>query len=77
MRTDQERSQIFSLIASPQWETIRQVAEEFCVKAKTETSSASTEWEFIQACLIAEGKAQGVRQFLQELGKEANYKINE
>lgn len=73
MRTEQERAQIRSLIGSPQWATVVQTAEELCTKIKNDVASTDNQWESTRNALLAEGKAGGIRQFLQQLGQEASY----
>lgn len=73
MRSEQEREQIRSLLRSPQWRTIQDVANEVCAKLKNEAEAKGTEWETISTFLLADGGAKGIIRFMQELGKEANH----
>lgn len=73
MRTEQERGQLRSIVGSPQWSTVTQLADELCTKIKNDVVSTDNEWESNRAFLIAEGKVEGIRQFLQEIGREAAY----
>lgn len=67
MLTDLEKSQIRGLIYSPQWKTIEKVAEELILKCRGENTVQGTEWEMVRDTLLAQGKAQGVELFFQEL----------
>lgn len=73
MRTEQERSQLRSIVSSPQWATVKDVAAELCSKIKNDAVSTGDQWESTRAFLLAEGKAQGIMQFLKEVMQEANY----
>lgn len=73
MRTEQERSQLRSVVSSPQWETVKLVAMELCAKIKKDLESKDTEWETVRAALLAEGMGKGIVYFLQELANESSY----
>ena len=57
MRSEQEREQIRSLLRSPQWRAVQDVANEVCAKLKTEAEAKGTEWETISSFLLADGGA--------------------
>lgn len=73
MRTEQERGQLKSLIMSPQWATLEQVAEELCTKVRIEAVSTDSEWESMRSYVKGEGAADGIKRFLQEVKNEAMY----
>ncbi len=75
MRTEQERGQLRSILGSPQWLAVTQLADELCVKIKSDAVSTDNEWESLRAYVLAEGKVAGIRQLLQEIGREANAEI--
>ncbi len=72
MRTEQERSQLRSIIGSPQWLAVRQLADELCAKIKSDAVSTDNQWESTRTFLLAEGGVNGIKHFLQEIGREAN-----
>ena len=68
--TDLEKSQIRGVIYSPQWGTIRKVAEHLIISFTAENTLKETEWETLRDTLLKEGRAQGVEGFFQELIKQ-------
>ena len=73
---DLEKSQIRSLIFSPQWKAIERIAEDIIVKFRAENTLKETEWETLRDTLLKEGRAQGVEQFFQELIKQTTIDKN-
>lgn len=71
MRSEQERSQLRSIVQSPQWKTVIAVAEELCVNVKTEQIPYDTEWETLRETLINEGQSRGIKRLLQSVEREA------
>lgn len=71
--TGQERAQLRSIVQSPQWATVKQLAESLCIKTKVDVGVRDTEWDFLKDSLLAEGKVLGIKQFIQEVANEAHY----
>ena len=71
-KNEQERSAIKHLLSSAQWPVIERLAEELCQRLKSDNLVRDTEWETIQATLLAEGEVRGIRRFIKELYGEVS-----
>lgn len=67
MLTDIEKAQIKHIIESPQWETVKRVADLFIQKIQSRSVISDNQWETIKNTITKEGKVQGIREFIQEL----------
>lgn len=62
-----EKQQILSVIQSPQFRIIEQVAKEFCDKLSREPVVGDSQWETIKTAVMTEGKIRGINDFISEL----------
>ena len=63
----QEEQFIRSLVQSPNWAVIENLAKEIVNKINEDNSIRDTEWETIRATLGKEGKVEGIKQLLSEM----------
>jgi len=71
MITDKDKSILRALTTSPQWATVRLVAEEHIKELWAEYTVFDTEWETIRATIEKEAKVRAVKRFLQELDRQS------
>mgnify|MGYP001604636539 CR=1 FL=1 len=65
--TDMEKSQLRSILQTPQWRTFERIAELLIAKIKDDSALRETNEATLREFLLQEGKIQGIRQFFQEL----------
>ena len=71
MISQTEKSQIRQILSSPQWQTVELLANTLMAKIREDTPIRDTEWDTLKAVLAQEGKVQGIKEFIQELYKQA------
>ena len=71
MLTNPEKSQIKSLLQSPQWATLERVIELLIRNIKDQSCLRESEWETLKATITREAEESGIRRLVQELYKEA------
>ena len=62
-----EKSQIKHIVESPQWETVKRLADLFIQRIQSKSVIRDTQWETIKDTITKEAKVQGIREFIQEL----------
>lgn len=67
MITNPEKSQIKSLLQSPAWGAVEQIANQLIAKIAAEPKIKDTEWDTLKATLIDEGQITGIKRIIQEL----------
>ena len=70
--TPEQKSALKNFLQSPQWETVRFLADEYIDRVRTGSSVKDTEWETAVSILSKENKEAGVREFIQELFNSAS-----
>lgn len=71
MLTDPQRSQIKSLLQSSQWPAAQDLANEICDRLSSNSKVRDSEWETLKTALVEEGMVRGIRNFIDELYKQA------
>lgn len=67
-----QKKQIRQTISSPQWAAFELLANEMCDKIKEDSVVRNTEWDTLQAVLLAEGQLRGIRNFIKECYEHAS-----
>jgi len=68
--TDLEKQQIRYLVRSPQWKSLERARDLYIEKVRATLGSKNSQWETLKCFLIAEGKIEGIKEFLNELIKQ-------
>lgn len=71
MISQQDKSAIKMLLQSPQWRVAQYVADELIKNYQNQSKLGSTEWETARNVVRDEGRCEGIRNFVQELFKQA------
>lgn len=68
-----ERQQQFlrRLVTEPDWETIKQLAEELIREIQESPKLSRSAWQTLQKTAFDEGQVQGIRKFVQTIMEEA------
>lgn len=66
-----EKSAIRSLIQSPAWRFVEQVAVEVQAKIASENGSQESEWDVVKSTLLKQGQIEGIARFIQEILSQA------
>ena len=70
--TDNEKSQLRTLITDPKWSAVEKAKEIYCAGERDNSPLRETEFETLKALMANEYKVQGVREFLQRLIEQAH-----
>lgn len=73
MLTEKERSQLLSLLQTPQWGAVEAVANNLCDKLAYDSTIRASEWDTLSETLLKEGQIRGIRRLLQELYNHAGH----
>lgn len=67
MITQQQKSQIKSILQHPSWPLVEQIANELRTEIKLESCPKDTEWETVRTVIGLEGEYRGISRFLKKL----------
>lgn len=66
-----QKQQLLSLMQSPQWNVIDQIANGLCDRIAYNEVAADTQWDLVKTKLTDDGKIAGIRQLLKTLEEYA------
>lgn len=65
--TDQDKQTLRSLLFTPHWKVLEQLADEMCREINGRTKVGETEFETVKKAINDEGEQRGIRSVLQRI----------